>query len=75
MANKGTEMNRNLESKRINGMYMGLWPYTGTVLASRVKYGGTVEHLVQPDQPFMIHDEVCEVIVVEQFNRILQEGE
>lgn len=65
-------MDWNLEGKRINGLYKGLWPYTGTVLASR-NLDGTVEHLVQPDQPFKIQDEVREVIVVEDFNRILDE--
>lgn len=35
-------MQWNLEGKRINGMYLDLFPYTGTVESSRVKYGGAI---------------------------------
>lgn len=63
----------NLEGKRINGLYMGLYPYTGTVLESRVKYGGTVQHTVLVDEPFKVYGEVRERILVEDFNRILDD--
>lgn len=66
-------MQWNLEGKRINGIYLGLWTYTGTVIESRVKYGGQVSHTVQVDQPFKAYGEVRERIVVEEFNRILDE--
>jgi hypothetical protein len=64
-------MNWNLEGKRINGMYLGLWPYTGTVVESRVKYGGKVQHTVKVDEPFKVYGEMRETILVEDFNRIL----
>lgn len=66
-------MNWNLEGKRINGLYMGLWPYTGTVESSRVKYGGRVQHTVVVDEPFKAYGEVRERILVEDFNRILDD--
>ena len=66
-------MNWNLEGKRINGLYMGLFPYTGLVEESRVKYGGKVQHTVQVDEPFKVYGEVRERILVEDFNRILDE--
>ena len=66
-------MQWNLEGKRINGMYLGLWPYTGTVESSRVKYGGAVQHTVVVDEPFKVYGEVRERILVEDFNRILDE--
>jgi hypothetical protein len=66
-------MKWDLTGERINGMYMGLWPYTGTVIESRVKYGGKVQHTVQVDEPFKVYGEVRERILVEDFNRILDD--
>lgn len=66
-------MQWNLEGKRINGLYMGLFPYTGTVESSRVKYGGKVQHTVVVDEPFKVYGEVRERILVEDFNRILDQ--
>jgi hypothetical protein len=66
-------MQWNLTGKRINGLYLGMWPYTGTVMESRVKYGGKVQHTVQVDEPFKVYGEVRETILVDDFNRILDE--
>jgi hypothetical protein len=66
-------MQWNLEGKRINGIYLGLWPYTGTVVESRVKYGGAVQHTVKVDEPFKVYGELRERILVEDFNRILDD--
>jgi len=66
-------MQWNLEGKRINGIYLGLWPYTGTVVESRVKYGGAVQHTVKVDEPFKLYGELRERILVEDFNRILDD--
>lgn len=68
-------MQWNLEGKRINGIYLGLWPYSGTVTESRVKYGGAVQHTVKVDQPFRVYGEQREQLLVEHFNRILDQGE
>ena len=68
-------MKWDLTGERINGLYMGLFPYTGTVESSRVKYGGGVQHTVVVDEPFKVYGEVRERILVSvtEVNRILDE--
>jgi hypothetical protein len=68
-------MDWNLEGKRINGLYMGLFPYTGLVEESRVKYGGAVQHTVLVDEPFKVYGVVRDRILVciTEINRILDE--
>ena len=69
-------MNWNaLEGKRVNGLYMGLFPYTGTVESSRVKYGGDVQHTVVVDEPFRVYGEVRDrlLVSVTEINRILDD--
>ena len=53
-----------LEGKRINGLYMGLFPYSGTVESSRVKYGGKVQHTVVVDEPFKVYGEMRERLII-----------
>lgn len=66
-------MDWNLEGKQINGLYMGLFPYAGKVVESRVKYGGAVQHTVVVDEPFKVYGEVRERILVgvDEVNRIV----
>lgn len=74
MDSKEQTMDWNLESKRINGVYLGLFPYSGTVVESRVKYGGQVEHTVVVDEPFMVYGDLRERILVDgtdEINRII----
>jgi hypothetical protein len=54
---------------------MGLFPYSGLVENSRVKYGGDVQHTVVVDEPFKVYGEVRERILVSvaEVNRILDE--
>ena len=68
-------MHWNLEGKRINGLYMGLFPYSGLVESSRVKYGGQVQHTVLVDEPFKVYGVVRDRILVcgSEINRILDE--
>jgi hypothetical protein len=68
-------MKWDLTGERINGLYMGLFPYTGTVESSRVKYGGEVQHTVLVDEPFKVYGEVRERILVQglEVNRILDQ--
>lgn len=68
-------MEWNLEGKRVNGLYMGLFPYAGKVVDSRVKYGGQVQHTVIVDEPFKVYGAVRVSILVEgsEINRILDE--
>ena len=64
----------NLEGQRINGLYMGLFPYSGLVLDSRVKFGGDVQHTVLIDEPIKVYGEVRDMILVSkgEINRILE---
>jgi len=66
-------MSWNLEGKRVNGFYMGQFPYTGMVVESRVKYGGQVQHTVQVDAPFEVYGSVRDRVLVSttEINRIL----
>jgi hypothetical protein len=41
----------NLEGRRIRASYLIDMPVVGTVLSSRVKYGGEVQHTVKLDVP------------------------
>lgn len=68
-------MNWNLEGKRVNGLYMGMFPYTGRVTESRVKYGGQVQHTVVVDEPFKVHGAVRDRVLVSitEINRILDQ--
>jgi len=67
----------SLIGERINGLYMGLFPYTGMVIDSRVKYGGKIQHTVIVDEPFMVYGELRDRILVEngtgEINRILDD--
>ena len=67
-------MNWNLEGLRINGLYMGLFPYSGLVLNSRVKFGGEVQHTVLIDEPIRVYSEDRDMILVSkgEVNRILE---
>lgn len=69
-------MSWDLTGKKINGLYLGLFPYTGTVVESRVKYGGEVQHKVVVDEPFTVYGLVRDRILVcgNEFNRIIEEG-
>ena len=70
-------MDWNLEGKRVNGLYMGLFPYAGLIEESRVKYGGTVQHTVVVDEPFKVFGEIRQRLLVDtnEVNRILGPGE
>jgi hypothetical protein len=68
-------MNWNLEGNRVNGLYMGLFPYSGLITESRVKYGGQVQHTIKVDEPFKVYGAVRETILVDvaEITRILDE--
>lgn len=76
---KGHSMNdfRYLVGERVNGIYLGLFVFTGTVVESRVKYGGKIKHTIVVDEPFKCYGEMRRRILVEggdgSINRILDE--
>lgn len=70
-------MNWNLQGLRVNGLYMGLFPISGKVDLSRVKYGGEVSHHIQLDQPIKVYGTERDRVILEHkfVNRILSAGE
>jgi hypothetical protein len=73
LSKKELNMAWNLEGKRVNGFYMGQFPYTGMVVESRVKYGGQVQHTIQVDTPFEVYGSVRDHVLVSttEINKIL----
>jgi hypothetical protein len=57
-------MSWDLEGKRISGLYMGLFPYSGVVESSRVKYGGAVQHTVVVDKPINVYNTLRDRVLV-----------
>jgi hypothetical protein len=53
-----------LEGKRVVGLYLGLFPFSGEVVESRVKYGGDMQHTVVIDEPFKVYGEMRERVLV-----------
>ena len=47
-------MSWDLTGQRVTATYLRTVPFTGTVVESRVKYGGTVQHTVELDVPMPI---------------------
>ena len=68
-------MKWDLTGDRVNGLYMGLFPYSGLVTESRVKYGGDVQYTVKVDEPFKVYGAVRDTVLVSvtEINRILDE--
>lgn len=66
-------MKWDLTGDRVNGLYMGLFPYSGLVTESRVKYGGDVQYTVKVDEPFKVYGTVRDVVLVSvtEINRVL----
>jgi len=77
MNRKGNEMNWDLTGKRVNGLYMGLFPISGKVDLSRVQYGGEVSHHVALDQAIKVYGAMRDRIILEHkfVNRVLDNGE
>ena len=53
--NPGSNFDR--EGQWLIGKYLGAYWVTGTVVESRVKYGGKVQHTIVSDSPTMVNDE------------------
>jgi hypothetical protein len=57
----------NLEGRRIRASYLIDMPVVGTVLESRVKYGGEVQHRVKLDVPLAMkwRTEPADILLVD----------
>ena len=53
--NPGSNFDR--EGQWLIGKYLGAYWVTGTVVESRVKYGGKVQHAIISDSPTIVNDE------------------
>ena len=60
----------NLEGKRINGLYLGLFPFRGIVESSRVKYGGKVQHTVRLAEPITVYGAERTVVLIDEISTI-----
>lgn len=56
----------NLEGLPVKGKYLDLFPYTGVVTLSRVKYGGHVQHTVKLDAPITVFGSVRDYILADE---------
>ena len=59
-------MSWDLTGKRVTGLYLQLFPVGGTVTASRVKYGGTVQHTVALNQPITVFGSRKDVVLLDE---------
>jgi len=50
----------------ISGLYLDMFPFSGTVLESRVKYGGQVQHTVELINPIRVFGATRDVILIEE---------
>ena len=64
--------NWNLEGLRVTGLYMGVFPISGRVELSRVKYGGGVQHTVVLDEAIQVYSAVRDRVLLnhENVNRV-----
>lgn len=58
-------MNWNLENLKVEGVYLDTFKVSGRVTLSRVRYGGTVSHHVQLDEPIDVFGAEREVVILE----------
>lgn len=55
----------NKEGQRVAGVYLNAYTVSGVVTESRVRYGGTVQHTVQLDQPVTVFGRVADVLLLD----------
>ena len=57
----------NLENCRVTGNYMGIALVSGMVTESRVKYGGSVCHTVELDEPITVFGAVRDRVILDNW--------
>jgi len=67
-------MSWNLEGKRVSGKYLNEYFFTGSVIESRVKYGGKVCNTIVLDTPIEVFGELRTKVLVEsdQIGQVLK---
>ena len=58
-------MSWNKEGQRVAGVYLGAYTISGTVINSRVKYGGKVQHQVILDKPVTVFGREAEELLLD----------
>ena len=58
-------MSWNLEGMRVTGKYLDQFEFTGTVVESRVKYGGKVSNTIVLDSPLVVFGAIRDRILME----------
>ena len=52
--------------QKVSALYLKAHPVSGTVLDSRVKYGGTVQHTLQLDPPRVLFGTHRDLLIVNE---------
>jgi len=58
-------MSWNKEGEHVVGVYLGAYTVSGTVVNSRVKYGGRVQHQVILDKPVVVFGREAEELLLD----------
>ena len=58
-------MGWDLTGKKVIGAYMGEFSFGGTVMSSRVKYGGKVQHCIELDSPITVYGRIADTILAD----------
>jgi hypothetical protein len=59
-------MTWDLTGQRVSGAYLKVFPFTGEVTESRVKYGGRVQHTVKLDTPLTCYGSARTEVLVDE---------
>lgn len=63
----------NREGQRVAGLYLKKYAVSGTVINSRVKYGGTVQHTVELDKPVEVFGRVADTLLLDESDLMTQQ--
>lgn len=64
----------NREGQRVAGVYLGAYTVSGLVTESRVRYGGSIQHTVQLDQPVTVFGRVADVLLLDESDLFRQQS-
>ena len=66
--------NWNLEGLKVWGMYLDMFPVSGRVELSRVKYGGGVQHTIVLDNPITVFNNVRDRVLLDHGDVVRVKG-
>jgi hypothetical protein len=52
----------------VAGVYLGAYTVSGTVMESRVKYGGHVQHTVRLITPITVFGRVADILLLDEYD-------